>query len=330
MKISIIIPTLNEEKNLERLLSNIRKQNFNDYEIIVSDADSTDNTIEIAKKYNAKVVKGGNPAQGRNNGAKASSGEFLYFFDADVLIPKNFLKKTYNEMQKRYLDLATCEIRPISNLTIDKVLHNLVNMYIKLNQYSDPHAPGFCILVTKRLFFRVNGFDEKLKLCEDHDFVKRASKLSNFRVLDSSHIRVSVRRLKKEGRFNLAKKYMLVELYRMFNKRVDKNIVKYEFANFRVKNKSSFETELNKIDMELKKFSLNYKRFINGILENTDDDKKMFEKIKENMKNFFYKEIEVEKKPNNKIKKIKYKKDQNINKKSKRKSKKIFNFIILK
>lgn len=57
--ISIIIPTWNEENYLPKLLECIKKQTYRDYEVIVADANSTDNTKAIAKKYDCKIVKGG-------------------------------------------------------------------------------------------------------------------------------------------------------------------------------------------------------------------------------------------------------------------------------
>ena len=92
--ISIIIPTLNEEKFLPKLLNSIKEQNYKNYEIIVSDANSKDKTIEIAKRFNVKIVQGGKPAVGRNNGAKFSVGDYLLFLDADVILPKNFLENS--------------------------------------------------------------------------------------------------------------------------------------------------------------------------------------------------------------------------------------------
>lgn len=68
-KISIIVPTKNEERYLPGLLKSIKKQTVQPYEIIVADAGSTDRTVEIAKKYGAKVIKGGIPQVGRNKGA---------------------------------------------------------------------------------------------------------------------------------------------------------------------------------------------------------------------------------------------------------------------
>jgi len=66
--LSIIIPALNEEKYLPLLLKSLKSQNFNEYEIIVVDAGSSDKTVDIAKEYGCKVVKGGVPGAGRNRG----------------------------------------------------------------------------------------------------------------------------------------------------------------------------------------------------------------------------------------------------------------------
>jgi len=72
--LSIIIPTLNEENYLPFLLESIKNQDFKDYEIIVADAGSHDKTREIAKNFGCKVVSGGLPAKGRNEGTKFSRG----------------------------------------------------------------------------------------------------------------------------------------------------------------------------------------------------------------------------------------------------------------
>ena len=84
MNVSVIIPTLNEEKILPHLLDDFRNQTAKDFEVIVADAGSGDKTVEVAKAYKAQLVKGGLPAVGRNNGAKIARGEFLFFLDADV------------------------------------------------------------------------------------------------------------------------------------------------------------------------------------------------------------------------------------------------------
>lgn len=230
--LSVVIPTLNEEQHLKRILKCLGSQTYSDFEVIVADADSSDGTREVAKAFGARVVKGGKPAEGRNAGARVAKGEILVFLDADVKVDSDFLELVWNEMQERFLDLATCEILPDSENEIDLLLHDITNVFIKISQYTDPHAPGSCIIVTNRLFKRVNGFDESLTLAEDHDFVKRASGFRPLRVLDKPRVLVSVRRLEKEGRFTLSRKYLQVELYRMFFGAPKKDIITYEFAKF--------------------------------------------------------------------------------------------------
>jgi len=267
MKISIIIPTLNEGKYLPKLLESIKKQDFRDYEIIVGDAHSTDNTRKIAKKYGAKIVDGGMPAVGRNNGAKIAKGEYLFFFDADVKLPKHFLKNALNEMNKRKIELATCSLVPISNLLIDRVLHDMVNLFIKINQFVDPHAAGCCIFVRKDLFLKVGGFNESLKLGEDNAFVKKASKIKPFRVLNSVKAMLSVRRLRKEGRLNLAGKYIKVDLHRFFTGEIEHDFVEYQFGDFNKKdfNKKDDKKKLMEIERNLIKIDREYQKISKGI-----------------------------------------------------------------
>lgn len=233
MKVSIVIPTLNEEEMLSRLLDSIKIQEFNDYEIIVADARSKDRTREVAAEYGCKVVDGGLPAAGRNAGAAAAQGDFLFFLDADVIIPKGFISNVYNEMQDRYFDLATCEIRPLSDYRLDRVIHKMINLAVVLNLRADPKAFGFCIFVTRRLFQRVKGFDETIYVAEDNDFVKRAAEHSKLQYLKSAYIMVSIRRFEKEGRFAYMKKGIKLNLYRTFKGEIrSEKVVKYEFDNF--------------------------------------------------------------------------------------------------
>jgi glycosyltransferase involved in cell wall biosynthesis len=56
--LSIIIPTLNEEKNISRILSAIKREKIDDLEVIIADAGSKDKTIEIAKSFGCVVTKG--------------------------------------------------------------------------------------------------------------------------------------------------------------------------------------------------------------------------------------------------------------------------------
>lgn len=268
MRVSVIIPVYNEEEYLPRLLESLKNQTFRDFEVIVADAGSKDNTVKIARDYGAKIVKGGVPAVGRNNGAKAAKGEFLFFFDADVKFNRTFLDKALRELDERYLDLSTCEFRPLSNLLMDRVIHEFANMFIKVNQFMDPHAAGCAIFVTSRLFRRVGGFNEKLKLAEDHDFVKRASEFRNFRVLESVHVLLSVRRFRKEGRLNYIGKVLQVTWHRTFKGNIVHDIVEYEFGTFNKNDRTRLEKRLREIEKNINKINMDFNRMVKKHIKN--------------------------------------------------------------
>ena len=125
--LSIIIPTLDEEKYLPILLSQIKKQSFSDYEIIVADGGSTDKTVEIAKSFDCKVTNGGLPAKGRNEGAKIARGEIFLFLDSDnIYLPEKFLEKLIFEFEKRNLGVASFPIYPAGNW-FDKIAYFFYN-----------------------------------------------------------------------------------------------------------------------------------------------------------------------------------------------------------
>lgn len=228
--LSIIIPTFNEEKFLPHLLKSLKEQTFKDFEIIVADNNSGDATRKIALKSGAKIVVGGLPAKGRNNGAKITQGEWLLFLDADVILPPDFLEKAMLELTKNDFAVASCYIQPISKKKIDEFLHQAVNQYFKFTKRKFPHAPGFCIFSKKEIHQKIGGFNEEVKLAEDHDYVLRASKLGKFEFLQSIKIPVSVRRLDRDGRLNISLKYIAVEGYLIFIGPVCSDIFNYKFG----------------------------------------------------------------------------------------------------
>lgn len=228
--ISIIIPTFNEEDYLPQLLRSLRKQTFRDYEIIVSDNHSTDNTRTIALEMGATVVDGGLPACGRNNGARIAKADWLLFLDADVVLPPNFLKEAMAEIEEKGLSVTSCLVDPLSEKKIDKLLHCIANLYLRVIKRFSPHAPGFCIFIKKELHHSIGGFDEKIKLAEDHDYVSRAGKVSKFDLLRNVRVPVSVRRLNKDGRINVALKYVAVEVHLALLGPIYSNIFRYKFG----------------------------------------------------------------------------------------------------
>jgi len=242
--LSIIIPTLNEEKYLPILLSQIKKQGFSEgdeakassspspakagsvSEVIVADAGSKDKTVEIAKSFGCKVINGGLPAKGRNEGAKIAKGDVFLFMDADnIFLPENFLKNLLEEFEKRNLGVASFPIYPKGNW-FDKICYFFYNFWTKISQNFLPHATN-SVLVKKEIFEKIGGFDEEIKLGEDHDFARRAAKISKFGFIETKPILTSTRRFEKDGRIRTYLKYIFAGIYMIFFGPIKKDIFKY-------------------------------------------------------------------------------------------------------
>ena len=227
-KLSIIIPCLNEEKHIEKLLKSVKKQKF-PCEIIVADAGSSDKTIRVAKQFRVKVIKGGLPARGRNLGAKTAKSDMLLFLDADVLLPKDFLRSCYNEIKFDKIDAATCYALPISEKMADILNYEAANVWIEMFKKIKPYAHGFCIFATKKIHIRLKGFDESLRFGEDSNYVNRASKIGKFEVL-KKYVYTSVRRFEKEGRIKSTLKYFYLNLHRLLIGEIKD--IEYEFGHY--------------------------------------------------------------------------------------------------
>ncbi|MDD5098132.1 MAG: glycosyltransferase [Candidatus Pacebacteria bacterium] len=230
--ISIIIPTLNEEKNLSRLLSLIKRCRFDDSEIIIADAGSKDRTVEIAKENGCIVVPGGLPARGRNSGAEHAKGDILFFMDADLeFIPNDFLQKASNEFKKKKLSIASFPIFPIkSNVYMN---HLTLNLFYNIPQamWTKFFPMGAMGIMTKKdIFEKIGGFDETISLAEDHYFVQQCAKISKFGVISSVKILMPLRRFEKDGYFRTAFTYLKCGLNMFFLKKPSK--AKYEFNHY--------------------------------------------------------------------------------------------------
>ena len=208
MKISIIIPTYNEEEYLPQLLNSIQKQDYTDYEVIIADANSVDRTREIATEYGATVVEGGLPGIGRNAGAKVAKGDLLLFLDSDLELTPHYLKNVVKEFEEKKLGIAITQMTPLSEKTRDIILHDLANWFMIAVENIKPHGAGCYGIIAKRsLHNELDGFDEKLTFGEDTDYIERLSKIENFKVLRNAKVGVSTRRLEEEGLYTLLKQY---------------------------------------------------------------------------------------------------------------------------
>lgn len=248
--LSIIIPTLNEEKYLPLLLKSIKKQSFKDYEIIISDARSQDQTRKIAEKYGCKVANGGLPAKGRNQGAEIAKANLFLFLDAETLLPKDFLENSLKEFEKRNLDIAGCRLKPIQEQWMSKLLpfqfgfDLLYNWPAMFLEGAYPYAASF-ILIKREIHERLNGFDESIKIAEDHHYVREAAKIGKFGILRFSKLPLFLRRFKKEGGIKTGLKYLFCNLFNIFFGQVRTNIFHYNFGQYKKEEEKKKERKTN-------------------------------------------------------------------------------------
>ncbi len=192
--ISIVIPTLNEGAGLEKTLRNLAGGlKETEYEIIISDGKSTDNTREIAARYAHRVVvynklERQTIGQGKNAGAKEGRGEFLVFIDADVTIPSPdlFFKKALGDFERDPLLAGLgSRIRVLPELErfSDRFFRGLLNCYniFMNNVLALGTGSGEFQMVRKSSFDSIGGFNEKIVAGEDHDLFMRLARIARTR-----------------------------------------------------------------------------------------------------------------------------------------------------
>jgi glycosyltransferase involved in cell wall biosynthesis len=222
LQLSIVIPTLNEEKYLPRLLDSL-KRNLKkiDAEVIIADGRSKDKTIALAKKSGIKNMRifrsGKGPAYQRNYGANRAKAPLILFLDADVTLPKNFLKCALKEIKKRKIDIAACYCEPETKKVFELLAFGLADLWIHLFERCKPFAQD-CFFIKAELHKKIKGFDEAISFGEDSEYVERASLAGGkFRLLrNGKKYIVSSRAFARYGRFSQSLACICLNFYRLF------------------------------------------------------------------------------------------------------------------
>ena len=101
MKVSIVIPAYNSEKTLEKCLKSIRDQTYGNIEIIVVDKFSKDRTVEIIKRYGARIIYDeGERTRAKNIGLEKAKGKYVLFVDSDMELSKEVVEECVELAEK--------------------------------------------------------------------------------------------------------------------------------------------------------------------------------------------------------------------------------------
>jgi len=250
---SVIIPTLNEEIYLPKILDDLLKQKKQNFDVIIVDSFSDDLTKNVARSYESKLpvhfyqTKLHNVASQRNYGAKKAKGEFLIFFDADNRVHSNFTKNAEKVIETKkglfFIPYIIPAERTENNM---KFVFHILNIIIEFSQVvGKPFSSGGSMIVEKNLFNRIGGFNPHLFHSEDHDIVRKAASWgAKIKFSKQLVVKFSLRRMKREGRLRLLYKYVLMSGSALFQSRekLQEQIVTYEMGGHLYKDPVSKKT----------------------------------------------------------------------------------------
>ena len=109
---SIIIPVYNLSDYIKETINNILNQKYKNFELILINDGSTDNTPNILKKFSNKYKnikmfnkKNGGVSSARNLGLKKANGKYIYFLDGDDKIENDLLSNAYSKLKNNNIDI---------------------------------------------------------------------------------------------------------------------------------------------------------------------------------------------------------------------------------
>lgn len=192
--ISIVVPVYNREKVIVKTLDSIKKQTFCDWECLVVDDKSTDNSLEVINTYSqtdkrficlSNTRKKG--AQGaRNTGVLKAQGEFVVFFDSDDIMHPDFLEKVYNKVTSDNADICGSYLRLLDS--DDNVVGSIRwKGYGRIHKGIVNGKTYFCndsTIIRRKKLFDINLLDEECPSYQEWETHLRLSRISTYTTVE--------------------------------------------------------------------------------------------------------------------------------------------------
>lgn len=204
MDISVVIPAYDEEKYLSPCLQSLQRQDFDgNYEVIVADNSSGDNTVRIAERYADRVIvhPRGTIAFGRQSGAEAARYPVVAFTDADTCVSPDWLSELAASFECGGVIGVHGQLMPYDGNEFEQsfcryVLPPYSRFMAHINH---PSVPGSNFAVKKDAFRKAGGFNTKLITGEDVELCTRVKRYGRIAFNPAALVYVSTRRVRKWG-----------------------------------------------------------------------------------------------------------------------------------
>lgn len=218
---SIIIPSLNEAKYLPHLLEDLSNQSFKDFEVIIVDGNSTDQTVAKAKSFidalpslSILTSPKRHVCTQRNLGASHAKSDILIFSDADNRFPPYFLQGLKYRWESSPADIITCWLKPDIRNRQNEAIALAINTFFELqNNVKPKYLLESFFSITKSCFNDIGGFNETIDYAEGKSIIQTAIAHGySSKIYKDPIYTFSFRRFRKYGALTIAGNLAKMEL----------------------------------------------------------------------------------------------------------------------
>ena len=213
-KISVVIPTLNEERYVSKCLESLKKQSFDgDFEIIVVDGGSSDLTVDLARSTADKIIvyRSRPVGDARNFGAKLAESGIVAFIDADTVASRNWLSCIKESLSRQGIVGVTGPTLPYEGSGLDVLAYKVATGWLQRFSmlFGLPHVAGFNCAYRREPFLSCGGFEEGRTLSEDLALSLKMRHEGQLVFNKKMVAYTSIRRVRSYGYVRLAMFYLL-------------------------------------------------------------------------------------------------------------------------
>lgn len=178
MKISIITVSYNSEKTIEDTIKSVLNQDYDNFEYLIIDGQSKDNTLNIVNKYandrRIKLVseKDNGLYDAMNKGIKLATGDVIATINSDDILYDNHVFSTVVNNCKKDSDILYADVLYCDE-NLDRTIRNYISGYNSSDYWCPAHPSMY---VRKEVFEKIGSYNIDYKICADFDFMVRCNK----------------------------------------------------------------------------------------------------------------------------------------------------------